>query len=415
MKKYLLLITSIWLLRLFIQNLSFIPAEAVTNTNSTCSGQPSDFNCFAVWKSEFTRLTTGKITDFNQDGHVDLMDFELWRRIQYSGLLTPPPNTQSTQPFSSPTSPAGIGPTLTMTPPVTSCLSQSGPLISITGNQTIRYDTRGNPLAAYSKINAQTAVWTANWPVQDSFNYPILLAGGPNMCFTNGIIQGSYPDQIGADASTTWEYMHGTTALKVYAKNATIENIRIDNYGDGIDFSSNTDNFTIKSVHLSSIRDDCIQNDWLYSGDIEDSLFDGCYSAFSARTYGGQNPAPADGSSNIWTINNSLIRLAATWGVYKNRGLIPGHDGFFKWDNLGISPQLALHNNIFRADQDANNVGLGLPAGKLTSCSNNTMVWLGSGPFPEALPATFNGQPCFTVTTDKSIWDSAVSDWLSRH
>src|SRR3990170_3088040 len=314
-----------------------------------------------------------------------------------------------------PTKTPTLSPTITPTPAAQlSCLSQSGPLISLTGNQVTRYDRRGSPLAANTKVNATGAQWTAQWPVQDSFNYPILLAGGPNLCFSGGLIQGSYPDQISTDPNTTWEYMHGTTAIKSNGKNAAIENTRIDNYGDAIDLSVNSENFIIKSVYLSTIRDDCVQNDWLYSGLIEDSLFDGCYSAFSARTYSGQSP-PADGTDNIWTIKNSLIRLQATWGVYKNRGLIPGHDGFFKWDSLGISPRLALHDNIFRVDQEANNVGLGLPQGKLASCSNNTLVWLGSGPFPATLPENFNGQSCFTITTDKSVWDKAVSDWKSRH
>ena len=210
--------------------------------------------------------------------------------------------------------------------------------------------------------------------------------------------------------------MHSTTAVEVYAENTTIEGIRIHNYGDGIDFKYGPSaNFIIKGVHLSYIRDDCVENDLLYSGLIDDSFFDGCYSAFSARTHSGQDPPAEDGSNNLWTIQNSLIRLQPMWGVYKNRGLIPGHDGWFKWDSSGISPRLALHNNIFRVDQDANNVGLGVPTGKLESCSNNTVVWLGSGPYPDPLPTTFNNQPCFTITTDPSVWDNAVVAWLTKH
>jgi hypothetical protein len=210
--------------------------------------------------------------------------------------------------------------------------------------------------------------------------------------------------------------MHSTTAMGIYTENTTIEGTRIYNFGDGINFKYGpSGNFIIKGVHLSHIRDDCVQNDQLYSGLIDDSLFDGCYSAFSARTYIGQDPPAQDGSINLWTIRNSLIRLEPMWGVYKNRGLIPGHDGWFKWDASGISPQLALHNNIFRVDQDANNVGLGIPSGKLESCSNNIIVWLGSGPYPDPLPSTLNNQPCFTITTDPSVWDNAVANWLSTH
>jgi len=360
------------------------PASAILPGDANGDGLV-DGPDYVIWLNHYNQSATGAANgDFDNSGKVDGLDYVLW--LNSYGKIEPK----------------------------TSCLSRPGPMVTVSGNQTVRYDTRGNPLAADTKIDARTAVWTANWPVQDSFNYPILLAGGPNLCFSGGLIQGSYPDQISTDPNTTWEYMHGTTAIKSNGKNAAIENTRIDNYGDAIDLSVNSENFIIKSVYLSTIRDDCVQNDWLYSGLIEDSLFDGCYSAFSARTYSGQSP-PADGTDNIWTIKNSLIRLQATWGVYKNRGLIPGHDGFFKWDSLGISPRLALHDNIFRVDQEANNVGLELPQGKLANCSNNTLVWLGSGPFPATLPEIFNGQPCFTITNDKSVWDKAVSDWKSRH
>ena len=296
-----------------------------------------------------------------------------------------------------------------------SCLSQSGPLISLTGNQAVRYDKRGSPLAANTKVNASGAQWTTQWPVQDSFNYPVLLAGGPNICFSGGTVQGSYPEQISQDPNATWEYMHGTTAMIISGQNTVVEGAQILNYGDAIDFDYGAGNFTVRRVRLTSIRDDCIQNDWLYGGLVEDSLLDGCYSAFSARTYSGQSPPPVNGNNNLWTIQNSLVRLQPSWGVYKNRGLIPGHDGFFKWDDSGISPKLALHNNIFLAGQPANNVGLGIPAGKLASCSNNIMVWLGSGSYPDPLPQTLNGQPCFTVTSDKSVWENAVVDWLAKH
>jgi len=209
--------------------------------------------------------------------------------------------------------------------------------------------------------------------------------------------------------------MHGTTALLIKSPNITVEGIRIHNYGDGIDIEGNPNNdFTIKNVHLTYIRDDCVQNDWLYGGFIDDSLFDGCYTGFSARTWSGQDPVPLNGSNSVWTIQNSLIRLQPMWGVYKNRYRVPGHGGFFKWDSAGTSPKLSLHNNIFRADQGSS-ASLGIPSGKLHSCSNNTMVWLGEGSFPDPLPTTFGDKSCFTITNDKSVWDTAVNDWKARH
>src|SRR2546430_11704085 len=64
---------------------------------------------------------------------------------------------------------------------------------------------------------------------------------------------------------------------------------------------------------------------------------------------------------------------------------------FFEWS--ATSPQLALYNNVFRADQPSNDGDehMAPPPGKLAGCANNVMVWLGAGPFPEPLPS------CFTV------------------
>ena len=301
-------------------------------------------------------------------------------------------------------------------PPLNSCLLQEGPITVLIGDQAERFNKRWDPLAASTKIDARYAAWTAQWPVQDDFGYPVRFAGGPDICFSGGSIQGNFPDQIGPDANSTWEYMHGTSGLEVYAGNTTVEGVTIHNFGDGIDIKYGpSQNFSLKGVHLSYIRDDCVENDLMYAGLIDDSLFDGCYTAFSARSYSGQDPPAEDGSGNIWTIQNSLIRLQPMWGVYKNRGLIPGHGGWFKWDSSGISPRLALQNNIFRVDQESNGASLGLPDGKLESCSNNIVVWLGSGPYPDLLPATFDGHPCFTITTDRSVWDQAVKTWLASH
>ena len=93
-----------------------------------------------------------------------------------------------------------------------------------------------------------------------------------------------------------------------------------------------------------------------------------------------------------------------------------GHGGFFKWDDwddpaTSLSPKLALYNNVFMAEQvgDVGGERMGTPPGQVMDCANNVMVWLGPGDFPGTLPA------CFTITTDRNVWDNAVADWLYRH
>jgi len=234
----------------------------------------------------------------------------------------------------------------------------------LSGSYTSRFDRRD--LQPNTRVDARSASFV------DADDYPIVLMGGENLCFSGGQIEGTYP------TSTSWDRMHSTTAMEISNQDFTVERTRIHNYGDGVSIKPGVEFFTIRGVHFSYIRDDCVENDWLYPGLIEDALFDGCYSAFSARP----EAEGVDGRSNVWTIRDSIIRLQPMEAVYQDRGLIPGHDGWFKWDSSDahLSPMLSLHDNIFRVDQPANNVGLGVPDGKLASCSNNVVVWLGSGP-----------------------------------
>src|SRR5258706_10027484 len=106
------------------------------------------------------------------------------------------------------------------------------------------------------------------------------------------------------------------------------------------------------------------------------------------------------GSLNQVVIPNSLCRLQAMDQAYS--GPLPNHNAFWKWSAIG--PKLALYDNVFRADQgseEGNGADMFMAPrpGKLADCDNNVMVWLGAGPFPETLPTTFNGQPCFTPLT----------------
>lgn len=302
-------------------------------------------------------------------------------------------------------------PTQTTSRAASSCLQDGDSPVVISGHQESRLDARDNPYPTNTKIDARTALWEAQWPVQDSFDYPVLLSGETGICFSGGEIRGNYPEQIG-DPHSTWDRTHSTRGIGGLSPDITIERVRINNYGDAIAIKDYEQSwFVVQDAHFTNIRDDCVENDYLRTGVVQDSLLDGCYTGFSARS----ECSSCDGQQRVWTIRNTLVRLQPYYGVYKNRGQVPGHGGFFKWDSSGISPRLALHNNVFRADQDASSIGLDIPQDKLAECSNNTMVWLGPGNYPGDLPTTFNGQPCFALTRDQSVWDNAKAKWLREH
>ena len=288
-------------------------------------------------------------------------------------------------------------------PPGTTCLSQTGPSITVSGAMSNWGNTS---LAANTKVDATGALFNGG------DNTPVRIGGGSGICFVAGRIHGALPP------STTWSRMHDTYAMVVNgAGTLRIENVRIFDYGDGPTFDDQADaNWTFRGAYLKYMRDDCIENDFLNSGLIEDTFLDGCYDGVSSRDYS----SAQDGSNNTLVVRNSLIRLQEMDQVYG--GPVPNHNAFWKWSPT-IGPKVALYNNVFRADapsREGNGAGMYMapPPGKLADCENNVMVWLGPGSFPETLPTTFNGKPCFRLLTGAAglqYWNDAAAQWKANH
>ena len=301
--------------------------------------------------------------------------------------------------------------TVTAPPPVTgSCLALPGPTITLSGLSTSPY--QNTSLTSGTKIDATTAQWLLNTP--DVWGY---MGSSSNLCWHSGQILGTIPPSTPyEDNLNGYHLMYG---VDVHGASPLVEGLTIFTGGDGITFDAAEDaNWTVRDVHMTYIRDDCIENDFLNSGLVDRSFFDGCYDFMSARAYGG---GAADGSANTVTVQNSLIRVQGMDKLYPGLSA-PGYGGFWKWSGSGspntdIGPMLVITNTVFRADAppvEGNGAGLYMAPvpGKVKSCANNVMVWLGPGSFPEPLPS------CFTVLTGQAgrdYWDNAVAQWKAAH
>jgi hypothetical protein len=274
------------------------------------------------------------------------------------------------------------------------CLGGDGPLVSLAGTHTDDY--RNKNLAAGARIDAREAIFIAS----PDNRYPINLGGGDGVCLAGGTVLGQYDRNLG------WEAMHDINNAGVASENAALiaDGVRIDNVTDG--FRPTAEGFTIREAWLSYVRDDCVENDHLHGGLIEDSLFDGCYVGVSERP--SADNLVDDGRASLLSVRRSLIRLQAMPGPREGAPGSRGLGRFFKWSERAT--QLALHDNVFLSEQVGQDGprGMGMPD-TLVSCSNNVMVWLGGGDYPAPLPA------CFTVTTDRAVWDAAVRTWQAQH
>ena len=294
------------------------------------------------------------------------------------------------------TSSISIVSTIGSGPATPACLLGSGPLVSLSGASFTQYDTRSAPLPDDVRVDARTASWTG-------LSFPVNVASKPGLCWTGGTVKGLL------DEITPWTTWHSTSAFYVNGDRAVVENLRADNYGDGIRFTPNgTKNWTLRGVHFSKMHDDCVENDRLEGGLVEDVLLDGCYVAFSARP-GNSFQDQVNGSGRTVTVRNSLVRLRRQVSVYK--GVSPSSGGFFKVESdlLAINVSWVVENNIFRADGPSGIATLCLNLNGKFTARNNIMVWLGEGNYPCTLP------PGWRLTRDKSVWDNAVADWKARH
>jgi len=258
-------------------------------------------------------------------------------------------------------------------------------------------------------IDARTYVNTA-YPFVDP--YPVSLgdAGEPNnLCIVGGRTVGQQSENL------TWGQVHDEAqggwhggGLRTYSSNTVINGWRIRNTADGYQ-PRDGENWTLVNNYYEYIRDDCVENDDLLSGAIYDTLFDGCYTGFSEQDEG-------DVAGETLIFDGVLMRLQAMPGP-RTGDDTPGdptvfaHGSFFKKmaaeDHEGWPRHRpVIRNSVFVAEK-FNGTPDDWPVG--TTMSNVTVVWLGEGAFP------MSTLPGMTLTTDRSAWDNARADWLSRH
>ncbi len=254
-------------------------------------------------------------------------------------------------------------------------------------------------------------------------SYPLYLkdVSGPDVCVVGGSVGHTAPH-----ATTSWDEWHsnGAGALTKSA-GSTFVGTEVHNVGDGFNLAGGSQGWLLQGVRASQVHDDCVQNDYFHSGKIDDSLFDGCYAFLSARKSSATTSWLAFDEKVV--ITRSLVHVAAMPDTYVAGFGPPGHGSVWKMGSgaagSGISPRIGIHDTIIRIDGDAaggDRINLPSvdhdqnPATPPRSyldeddCSNNTIVWIGTGPMPHA--DTYPSS-CFTITTDLSVWDDAVRDW----
>ena len=252
--------------------------------------------------------------------------------------------------------------------------------------------------------------------------YPIRNAGAVDGWWMGGKVIGEVSMTV--DGSI-WNAQPGgyknSAAVLMDKANSTaqkVSGVRIDGVWDGMRFDSGvtppgTHHNIITGVWISNVRDDAIENDFLGSLSISDSLLDGVYSGISADPGTTKITIADHGDSDTIALDGVLMRLQAfpdtIDGVSGLYGLAP-----FKMSN--VSPSITIHNSVIAFDSmDPGRVGRWMEGWDLVKASsNNYLLWLQDAPLPNVgtVPAGFT---ILTGQAARDYWNHAKAAWIAAH
>jgi hypothetical protein len=244
----------------------------------------------------------------------------------------------------------------------------------------------------------------------DLSTYPIDIdPGGERLCWFDGAVFGSITPDM------TWEQAHvfNQPCLRVVATVwMEVDRLRCDSTDDGFrpretETGAQNTTMTVRDTYFTNIHDDCLENDGIIGGLLQDSLWDGCYTGISERPSTDQG-AFAQPAGETLTLDHMIIGLQE---FPQDSGLL-GENALFKW-SLSAN-ELVIQCSVFKVDAVSVN-GIDTMAIPGTIDDNgcpqhpSTLVWLGGGRYLAPVPKGLK------VTSDIGVWDDAVAEWKQRH
>jgi hypothetical protein len=301
------------------------------------------------------------------------------------------------------------------------CLQTGRPIYDVPSNHSTPWPPVALQLANGTAIDARGETWDNTALNSSGYGIGVKVhyqAGSrDNLCMVGGIIRTTIEPE-----DTPWLTWHRVYGMFIETDNFTLVGTSFANQGDLITFSG-AQNWKLIGVRAEGpagspgayIHDDCIENDLMSTGLVDDSKFDGCNVFMSSNS-------TADGTGNVVQITNSLIRLQPYKNNYNTAKYGENtNGGFFKFASPtggipGTPPHLVVKNTVFRADQQGvfggnSNGMLGLPPG--TECDNVMLV--GTEAWRVGDVASWTSQ-CTNLTFGSlADWNARVAVWDSEH
>jgi hypothetical protein len=282
------------------------------------------------------------------------------------------------------------------------CLDPARTLVATPrGTITTKYSP---PVVAETTYIATATIWRPNLRI-----YPIGIDSGavPRVCWLDGKVFGSIP------ARMTWEDAHSYNqpCARIVATDwMLVDGLRCDNTDDGFrprETSTGAQDvtMTVRNTYFTHMHDDCLENDGVIGGLLQDNLWQGCNMGISEKPTGDSFSQPP---GETLVLDHMLIGL---WLTPHAGG--PGEGSLFKWSSSSAN-ELVIQCSIFKVDRKSLNGAQSMEVPATiddSACPTHptTIVWLGRGTYPGRLP------PGVRVSTNIGLWKRAVTAWKCAH
>lgn len=236
--------------------------------------------------------------------------------------------------------------------------------------------------------------------------YPFSVSDAENVAIIGGIILGHVPQ------TSDWRYTYCNSAAVHIRRSpgVVVDGIRIAGAWDGVRASVGSSDLMLKNSWISDVRDDAVENDYLYSASVDDTLIDGSFQGISVKTSGSDGH---NGARETLVLSGVLLRLRE----YPYRG----KNWFGALTKNGATPPaIQIRNSVVAVDYRG---GATWPDYWSRSWStvvrsrNNVFLWLSDQPVPATfpIPPKTSGFKSLSGGQARDAWKRAKQNWIDCH
>jgi hypothetical protein len=235
--------------------------------------------------------------------------------------------------------------------------------------------------------------------------YPFNVSNHDKTLVVGGITKSRVPQ------SSDWEPTYCNSAAVIFkeARYSTVDGVRIPGAWDAVRVSSGSSNLTLKNSWISNVRDDFLENDYLYPTTVQDTLIDGSFQGLSVKPSSSSVP---DASSQVVTMSGVVMRLREY--LYKGKSYYGAPT-----KNEARSPRVRFRNSVVAVDYKGGSTWYpywSTTWSKLTDSGNNVFLWLSDSPIPSSFPLPPSGS--FSIVKGQAardLWAKARTNWINCH